>query len=253
MEGLNRLDWVKKIYPDFKEAKWMNDNVIRPEKIENYDFYEESNTYEDYIDPSKIIGISYAYAYNCFNNITWLQLLNSLKRLNWVIKNFKTYNEVTKHIYYNEEDKCVSKYGEYYITTSGQHRLCLAKFLNLEKVKVSITEYKINESRFNYYKLLQENIEFLKSVGFYYKTDRELVEYTKNAKYLHLNFGGFKLGISSSIVPFFIEFYKNLKPNFLYTQYAKLKRNFTSNQPIYIDTIEELKKYKHIIITAKLQ
>lgn len=27
MEGLNRLDWVKKIYPDFKEAKWMNDDI----------------------------------------------------------------------------------------------------------------------------------------------------------------------------------------------------------------------------------
>lgn len=27
MEDLNRLDWVKKIYPDFKEAKWMNDDI----------------------------------------------------------------------------------------------------------------------------------------------------------------------------------------------------------------------------------
>ncbi|MBT0550787.1 replication initiation protein [Riemerella anatipestifer] len=252
MEGLNRLDWVKKIYPDFKEAKWMNDNVIRPEEIENYDFYEESNTYEDYIDPSKIIGISYADDYNYYHDITWLQLLNELKKLHLVIGNFKTYDEVIKHIYYSKGDKCVYKYGEYYITTSGQHRLCLAKFLNLEKVKVFITEYKINESRFNYYKLLQENIELLKSLGFYYKTDKELLKQT-TIKYLFLKFGKFELVINSDIMPFFIEFYKNLKPNFLYTQYAKLKRNFTSNQPIYIDTIEELKKYKHIIITAKLQ
>ncbi len=52
MNGLNRIDWIQKIHPNFKEEKWFNDNVIRPNEIEHFEFYEESSTYKDYINPN---------------------------------------------------------------------------------------------------------------------------------------------------------------------------------------------------------
>lgn len=233
----------------------MNDKVIRPDEIPNHDFYEEVNTYEDYINPSKIIGIKYAFAYNFFTDITWFQLLTKLKRLDRVMKNFKTYEELISHINHNEDEKSVSKYGDYYITTSGQHRLCLAKFLNLEKVKVSIKEYRFNENRFNYYNLLKDNLQFLNSLGFRYESNEELIQYTKNMKYLFLKVGEFELNINSEVLSFFIKYYKNLKSNFFYMQYAKLKRRLEPKNMICIgiDTVEDLKKYKYTLLKIKLK
>ena len=248
----NRIDWIKKIHPNFKEEKWFHDKVISPNEIELFEFYEEDCSYEDYINPNKIIGISYAFEYNSFSDITWIELLNSLKRLDRVIDNFKTYDDVKNHIHYNKEYKYVSKYGDYFITTAGQHRLCLSKFLNLEKVKTKIVEHKLNNSRLKFYNILKENIEFFKSLGFYYETDKELIEYTKNNNYLFIYFDNFKLRINSKILEYFIEYYKNLKSNFFNTKYAKFKRTLELNNWINVDSIDELKKYKHIILKEKL-
>ncbi len=254
MNGLNRIDWIQKIHPNFKEEKWFYDNVIRPNEIEHFEFYEESSTYKDYINPNKIIGISYADAYNYDSDITWIELLNKLRRLDWVISNLKTYEDIINHIHYNKSEKYVSKYGDFYITTSGQHRLCLSKFLNLEKVEVNINEYKLNVDRLKFYSVLKDNIKLFAYLGFPFKTEKELMDYTKNNNYLYLSFEHSNLKIHSQILDFFIEYYKNLNPNFLSKKYAKLKKFLNpADGLIDINSVDKLKKYEYLFFNRTIK
>src|SRR5690606_29129091 len=102
------------------------------------------------ISPKIICGIEYGDGYNDRKDINWLELFISLKRLNRVVRNFRTYEEIIKHIHYpHKDEKQVSQFGNHYFTSSGQHRLCLAKLLDVESVEVKIIKYKLDEERLN--------------------------------------------------------------------------------------------------------
>lgn len=162
---LSRIDWIKEIYPDFVESEWMHEAVISQADIKLFFLYETDRfEYEDYINPRDIIGIFYAFAYNWFSDISWTELLNSLKRFDWIRDNFSSYQEVEHHIHNNKETKLVEKYGDQLITIRGQHRLCLAKFFRIEKVKVHIIEFKINEKKLQCFRTLQRHRDLFKKL-----------------------------------------------------------------------------------------
>ncbi|MDP8176602.1 hypothetical protein QJU83_03500 [Pasteurella skyensis] len=247
---MKRIDWIKKIYPDFKEKKWIYDNVISPKDIELKDFYIQSSSYEDFINPKQIVGISYAYQYNDFNKINWLDLLNQLKRLDWVINTFKTHQDIEYHIHNNPEPKCVAKYGEKYITCQGQHRLCLSKFLNITKVKVNIIEYKLDKKQLKFFNLLQKNKTLLNTFGLNIESHQTLLKYSRE-QYLFLYIQNFILKVNIEILEDFVEFYTSIKINFFNKQYALLKTFMEFNYWIEINTINDLIAYKHLFVIRK--
>ena len=85
-----RISWLKRIYPEFKEEKCFEENVFRPYDLIYFDFFERDNTsgYTEKINPKDIIGIEYAFDYNFSEKINWYELLCRLRRLKHVINNF---------------------------------------------------------------------------------------------------------------------------------------------------------------------
>jgi hypothetical protein len=148
-----REAWLKSIYPKFKKQQWHSDKVFHPTHIKNHSFFKEDTHLLGKIDPRKIHGIEYAYLYNDPLNspnkkIDWLYMLHNLKRLHDIIDNFKTTEEIINHIHNCKESKVVLQFGDHYFTTAGQHRLCLAKFLEIPEVEVEIIRYKFDRDSF---------------------------------------------------------------------------------------------------------
>ncbi|MBV7441574.1 hypothetical protein KRX57_09075 [Weeksellaceae bacterium TAE3-ERU29] len=143
-----RENWIKLFQPNYKNQKWHKEKVYHPNDIKHLKYFKLYKIYDDYINPKNIIGIKYGYGYNENKEIDWLYMLQNLRRLHRVIDNFKDKKSLIEHIHRNKDEKSVLKYGNYYFTTSGQHRLCIAKYLELEKVKVSVTEYRLDKELF---------------------------------------------------------------------------------------------------------
>lgn len=160
--NIEREEWIKTLQPKSDFQKWHKNKVYHPTEIKDYEFYSFKTDYTAIIKTSDIIGIQYAYAYNCpskgKNKYNWSDLLSNLKRLDSVINNFKDLNSITKHIHLNEDPKAVLKFGNSYFTISGQHRLCLAKYLEVENVEVLVLEYSIDETVYQREKKLKKFI-----------------------------------------------------------------------------------------------
>lgn len=142
-----KLDWLKLIYPNFKNEDWHNENVYKPTDLKYFEFFDKKESYIATITPKNIIGIKYYPNYNYHKSITWIELFFELHRLNRVIDNFKNIDDLTRHIVKNIDLKQVYKYGGHFFTTSGQHRLCLAKLLEISSINVSVVEYKLNKPK----------------------------------------------------------------------------------------------------------
>ena len=163
----SNLDWLKKRCP-IRPKKWHTEKVLRINEIENYRFYSRNSTktYRGNINPVDIKGIQYAYAYNDGSDITWIDLLNNLKRFKDIRLSNMTHEELIEHAQndYNES-RTVSKFGSLYFTTVGQHRMTLCKFLDLEKVTVHINEYTFNQEKFNTYNARKKFVKRLLDRG----------------------------------------------------------------------------------------
>lgn len=190
----SNLDWLKKRYP-IRPKKWHTEKVLRINEIENYRFYSRNSTktYRGIISPLDIKGIQYAYAYNDGTDITWIDLLNNLKRFKDIRHSNMTHEELIEHAQsdYNES-RTVSKFGSLYFTTTGQHRMALCKFLDLEKVTVQINEYTFDQEKFNAY---QARKKFVKQL-----LDRGLI----SEELLESEIMSFEHGISLNIRGVFI-------------------------------------------------
>lgn len=165
-----RENWMKSIEPNYNNQIWHGDQVYHPTQIKHYKFFKRIKIYDEYINPKKIHGLEYAYAYNCPSCgdriIDWKDMLHWLKRLDRVIDNFKTKEELIRHIHKNEDPKAVYKYGNHFFTISGQHRLCLAKYIELDQIKVNIHEYKLDKELFIREKNVEKHINTLKKYSF---------------------------------------------------------------------------------------
>lgn len=119
---------------------WYFDKVLSQYNIENYSFYFHSpkRYYTDEICPQDIIGTTHPSYYD----LTWIEMLGSLQRYSKLPTERTIYNINDETII---EKKSIAKYSNLYlISGGGNHRICLAKFLGLEKIKVEITEYEFD-------------------------------------------------------------------------------------------------------------
>lgn len=135
------FEWLSE-RSNMQPQAWHQDKVLKISELEKSNFYKRgTKCFDAYINPEHIVGIDYAYSYNCFHEITWLDLINNLKRFYQIRKNMSTHDELLEHAHndYNET-KTVEKYGNKYITIAGQHRLALCKFLGVKSVKVNVIE-----------------------------------------------------------------------------------------------------------------
>ncbi|WP_454045027.1 hypothetical protein [Chryseobacterium sp. Marseille-Q8038] len=167
-----RIDWLKSLNPKFIDQKWHDDVVVHFSHIEHLQFFKSAGTFREKINPAKICGIDYSYGYNCIMykpkdwRYHWLQFFTDLRRLDRVIDNFPTKVKVIHHIHLAEEAKTVVQYGDHYFTIGGQHRLCLAKFLEIPEVEVDVIKYVLDRDHFTREMNFKKIIPDLQVLGF---------------------------------------------------------------------------------------
>lgn len=255
-----RLNWVKSVYPDFSDKKHFYENVYKPENLIYRDFFiEQPKRYKSKINPQCIVGISYGFAYNCYRKINWHQLLNELHRFDRIMKNFSSKEDVidnhVNHKYGGAEGKDVLKFGSHYFTTSGQHRLCLAKFLDLESVEVEVSEFKLDKARIVRFKILKTGIEKLHK----YKLieDYTFDDLVKASEFEHLYLNKFSANFRIRIVllPKFIDYYEKVR---IFSPFAKLQLILANhlypnriNETVDISEVKDFRRANFSIIKHK--
>jgi len=251
-ETRNRLNWLKTIYPEFKEQEWMSSEVINESQILDYDFYELNNSYRGNINPKDIVGIDYAWEYNCMNTISWFDLLGQLKRFKWIMADFKTYDELCAHVSYNyKEGKYVSKYGDKLITTGGQHRLCLAKFLNINSVEVDVQEYKINKEKLSRFLYLKKHEEELSKWGLTFSDKKDMTDYTR-AQYIPLQMENVRIRVKFELLECFFEYYNNMKYNLTTRLLCIVSPLEDAHYKTFdIEALEDMKTHKCLLFKHK--
>ncbi len=202
---IDRIEWIKHIYPSFEFNDWNNDVIYFPHDLKYKDFFYLDRIYKGEIDPSQIIGIDYFEYESCSN---WTDLLYSLKRLNEVIKKQKTLEAVISHIKTDQDEKCVYKYGNHFFTFSGQHRLCLAKFIDMKSVSVQIHEYKLDKEKVVKYRELRDFCKELERIGVSsgYTYDNILSWTQHDSFYFFIN--NFNIGMKQNLLKKFIHYNK---------------------------------------------
>lgn len=248
----NNLQWLNERYP-IKPKKWHTEQVLRIHEVEHFRFYSHNPTksYKDVIDPMDIKGIQYAYAYNDGCNITWVDLLNSLKRFKDIRQSNMYHRELVEHAQndYNEP-RTVSKYGSLYFTTTGQHRMVLCKFLDLKEVEVNINEYTFNNDKFNTYKIRKRFIEQLMERNLITEelSDSNLLTYKKGVR---LNIHSVFMMIEDKVFDRFINLYDNLSTNKILMAFESLIYGRPSTFNNEISNYSDLAKFKHYLRKSK--
>lgn len=186
--------WIKSFQPNYEKQKWHRNKVYHPSDLINYNFFKPHKNYKTKINPKDIIGTDYGFGDNWNND--WGYRLCRLKRLDEVINNFKDKKSLIAHIHNNKARKSVLKYGKHYFISLGQHRLCLAKHLELEQVEVYVQEYKLDKKIFLQEKNIEKNYSRLidfKLVDNKYKPDL-------NSDFLCLNLAKDNIFIHKSLI-----------------------------------------------------
>jgi len=244
----NNLQWLNERYP-IKPKKWHTEQVLRTHEIDNYRFYSQNPTksYKDVIDPMDIKGIQYAYAYNDGSNINWIELLNSLKRFKDIRHSNMCYENLVEHAQkdYNET-RTVSKYGSIYFTTTGQHRMALCKFLDLDEVEVNINEYTFNHDMFNTYMIRKRFIEQLMERNIIKEelSDSNLLTYKKG---VNLDIQGVFMMIEDNVFDGFFDLYDSLSTNKWLIFLESLINDRPSTFNNEIGEHSDLSRFKHFL------
>ncbi|MDN4163863.1 hypothetical protein QWY31_00040 [Cytophagales bacterium LB-30] len=251
---LSNLDWLKKRCP-IQPKKWHTEKVLRINEIENYRFYSRNSTkhYRGIINLADIKGIHYAYAYNDASDITWIDLLNNLKRFKDIRHSNMTYEELIEHAQsdYNES-RTVSKFGSLYFTTTGQHRMALCKFLNLEKVTVQINEYTFNHEKYNTYKARKKFIKQLldRSLISEELSESELMSFEHG---INLNIRGVFIMFEDQVFDGIINLYDSLHTNKVLMTFESLIYGKPSPFNNDIRSKSDLPQFKYFLRKCKAE
>lgn len=238
-----RIQGLQSLNPGFKNQTWHDDIVFHPTQIIYTEFFNQGKAVKEKIDPSKICGIEYFDHYNSPMykpmdwSYKWLQFYVDLKRLDWVIDNFRTKEKVIDHIHNNKESKAVFQYGDHYFTIGGQHRLFLAKFLELEEVEVTVIKYKLDRERFKREMKFQEYIPILLD----HKFLSDWYENNSDHSFVHLDIGNETIFVKKYQVEYILKRYEILKKMPFKGFINKLKSNFVENhKTTHIDDDSQL-------------
>ncbi|RQO37750.1 hypothetical protein DBR39_12735 [Chryseobacterium sp. KBW03] len=257
---LERIKWLKNLNPNFNEQDWYGEVVVHFSHIRHLQFFRQTGTFKEKIDPAKICGIDYSYGYNCIMykpkdwRYHWLQFFTDLRRLDRVIDNFPTKVKVIHHIHLAEEAKTVVQYGNHYFTIGGQHRLCLAKFLEVPVVEVDVIKYELDRNLFSREMRFRKIIPELKQAGFL----SEDYEGDHTHDFFILEFAEDNVVIKKKYAKYVLERYATLKKmplkgflnylKFTNTQYYERTRVNEDTQLYLLDTY----LLKHIKMQKKV-
>ena len=229
----------------------MNDRVYRPSDLKNYIYFEKDKSFRDKIDPKRIIGVEYAYGYNCPNIfgepniIYWKSMLHKLKRLDRVIDNYKSSDELIAHIHKDKDSKAVFMFGGFYFTISGQHRLCLAKYLEIPEVEVNITEYKFNKKLFIREKKVEKYYCKLKELKL---IDLDSINEIDN-NYIHIRLSKETIFLNKIFCEYLVKRYELIKEK-RYKSFSNILKSFfkPQNNGAFYNNPTELYALDHLII-----
>ena len=250
---MTNLEWLNSFH-FIEDRMWQHERVIRLHEVDNFDFYDSCNTYAGLIDTHQIKGIEYAYAYNFYDNINWLELLERLKNFEYIRNGvgihppLNSYESLVKHIKSPRSEKgtkSVSKFGNSYITTEGQHRMALAKFLELSEVEVTIMNYTFNIERYKRYSIRIECVKRLLETGFvndyFYRYALENKAHTES---FFLSIGDQTIFINDSFLEQVTDLLIKTRDNFFTILKNQFKDKTTADSRIEIYTDEQFEKYK---------
>ncbi|MGE0079590.1 MAG: hypothetical protein AB7S48_17145 [Bacteroidales bacterium] len=147
-EGIMRLKQLG-ITGDLKE--WYIKKVLSENDIEHFKFYSRVPKYShpENINPQIICGTSHV-SYN--RDTTWIEMLGGLK--NKIYFGGEKMASIIND--YSLGGKDIGKYGDKYLIHGGNNRLCIAKFMELESVKVDLHEYEFDYESFRIFNKIKE-------------------------------------------------------------------------------------------------
>lgn len=138
--GNRNFNMLRSIAPNIvnEDTDWYKDKVIWYGGELSKEFYYV-DTITKSINPNEIIGSTH-FSVNS-NQISWLDFLENLSRMDSFLK--MNPNQLINFITYGKENpkSCLEINNKYFIE-SGNHRLTLAKFLNIEAVNINVSVYK---------------------------------------------------------------------------------------------------------------
>ena len=127
---------------------WFDEKLILEDNIENIYFWKTLPSIDHGIVDVPFINVKGTHHPN-YGNKTWLQNLQYLSRFysyytrESILKYFATSNNL-------KTDICFNRYDErYFVSSEGNHRTTIAKFLGLTHIKANVTEYVFDYEFFN--------------------------------------------------------------------------------------------------------
>lgn len=156
-------DEIKAYLKDFglEWKDWYFNLVYSPgQLIENLHFWKPSSENVEYIRPCDVIGHNHG---SLSDNTNWITLLSCLKRN----RSDTNVNSVLQML--QEQDNLptgslihLQKYGDKYFFCEGRHRMVQAKFLEIEKVRCKVTEFKYDETAYDLFCRIRKNAAIIK-------------------------------------------------------------------------------------------
>lgn len=115
---------------------WCFNKVLSPKELKDYEFYECIKDVIENISIKDVIGTTHEK----YMGKVWLEMLCCLKRKH------DTANKEKIKLWIKETQNTifVAEYaGKYYIL-DGNHRICYAKFLGIERLTCNVSKYRLN-------------------------------------------------------------------------------------------------------------
>ena len=171
--GLDELpDWT------FEKVKYFHE--IKDAYF--YQFLDEEEFFDVYVDLKRVTGSTYFGAYNGFK---WGEMRIYLKRRN-VTTPEQALREALNPTQGDWDKIRFLKFGQDYLIHNGHHRTCILKFAKFNQIPATVIEYKIDNELLSYYNILKKEFEI----------DLDFDENLEPHKISHLNWELRKEGIS---------------------------------------------------------
>lgn len=222
-KGINHYQDLFGNSPSFP---WMNDIIVSPEDLENFEYYKYSGVSDNnvIIALDDVIGSHHID----YHGMQWIEMFGCLKHGHQSSVQIveKWLNTCTNTISLNKYD------NKYYVGGDGNHRVCYAKFLGYNKLKVhSVSYYELDEKHLRYKQELSKlNLK---------------INSWSNERY-DVQMEEFCFIISPSDINTFINLFNSASQNLVDRVYAKYFKDILIHNKYFRFDPEDLSKLKKI-------
>lgn len=225
---------LKKINPEYITRKWDNKNLKYYgdfKEKEEYRFYTFTKNEHIEICPTLLTGTDHVK----YIDMQWISMLGSLKgKKGWTNL---TKEEALSAILTPETGDTIDihKYGDEYFICDGNHRCCYAKFLELEKILVTLKCHSFDNKSHNLYSKLKKHFDMTLTTFF-------------DGKYYGINLEGENYFISKkdNLIEAFFDYYCCLPSINIFTLcYYKVIKIFHPHDK-HIESLKDLGRIKTV-------